>query len=130
MLLINKNSNKPFYEQVVLGVKEEILQGSLLPGEKIPSVREMATRLLINPNTISKAYKSLEEQGVIMTVQGRGTFVKEQTTNRGDEFKIAKIQQKIAELVIEACYLNVASEEIVTWVKEATTELGGTTNEC
>lgn len=129
MVIIDKQSKKPFYEQVVLGIKEEILQGLLVPGEKIPSVREMATQLMMNPNTISKAYKSLEEQGVITTVQGRGTFVKELVVSRGDEEKIAKIKGKMLDLVIEARYLNVELPEMITWLSETADDLGGTKNE-
>ncbi|MBE9387616.1 GntR family transcriptional regulator [Vagococcus salmoninarum] len=129
MVIIDKQSKKPFYEQVVLGIKEEILQGLLVPGEKIPSVREMASQLMMNPNTISKAYKSLEEQGVITTVQGRGTFVKELVVSRGDEEKIAKIKGKMLDLVIEARYLNVELPEMITWLSETADDLGGTKNE-
>ncbi|MGY3747622.1 GntR family transcriptional regulator [Vagococcus salmoninarum] len=129
MVIIDKQSKKPFYEQVVLGIKEEILQGLLVPGEKIPSVREMASQLMMNPNTISKAYKSLEEQGVITTVQGRGTFVKELVASRGDEEKIAKIKGKMLDLVIEARYLNVELPEMITWLSETADDLGGTKNE-
>lgn len=129
MVIIDKQSKKPFYEQVVLGIKEEILQGLLVPGEKIPSVREMATQLMMNPNTISKAYKSLEEQGVITTVQGRGTFVKELVVSRGDEEKIAKIKGKMLDLVIEARYLNVELPEMITWLSETADDLGGAKNE-
>lgn len=129
MVIIDKQSKKPFYEQVVLGIKEEILQGLLVPGEKIPSVREMASQLMMNPNTISKAYKSLEEQGVITTVQGRGTFVKELVVSRGDEEKIAKIKGKMLDLVIEARYLNVELPEMISWLSETADDLGGAKNE-
>ena len=57
MVKIDKDSHRPFYEQLVIGIKEDILQGILEPGDQIPSVREMAKILLMNPNTISKAYK-------------------------------------------------------------------------
>lgn len=129
MFIIDKSSKKPFYEQIVLGIKEEILQGVLLPGEKIASVREMASQLMMNPNTVSKAYKSIEEQGVITTVQGRGTFVSEQTANRGDEVKIAKVRQRMLDLVIEARHLNVTSDEILSWTNDAIQELGGDDHE-
>lgn len=129
MVIIDKSSKKPFYEQIVLGIKEDILQAVLLPGEKIASVREMATQLMMNPNTVSKAYKALEEQGVITTVQGRGTFVREQTNDRGDELKIAKVKQKMLDLVIEARYLNVTSQEILSWVNEVSQGLGGKDHE-
>ena len=66
MVHIDKNSSRAYYEQLVLGIKEDILHGILQPGDKIPSVREMAKQLLMNPNTISKAYKVLETEKVLV----------------------------------------------------------------
>lgn len=55
MITIDKGSSKPYYEQLILSVKEAILQGILRPGDKLPSVRELAKELLMNPNTVAKA---------------------------------------------------------------------------
>lgn len=112
-------SGKPLFEQVVLGVKEDVLRGILEPGDKIPSVREMATQLVINPNTISKAYKVLEEDDVIVTVRGKGTFVKQKDTETRNEKQINKLKHQLTELIIEASYLNVTEEELVHWMKES-----------
>lgn len=71
MVRIDKNSSRAYYEQLVLGIKEDILHGVLQPGDKIPSVREMAKQLLMNPNTISKAYKVLENEKVLVTVKAK-----------------------------------------------------------
>lgn len=76
MLTIDKNSSKPYYEQLVLGIKQQVVTGILQPGDRLPSVRELAKELLMNPNTISKAYKVLEVENVIVTVKGKGTFIK------------------------------------------------------
>jgi GntR family transcriptional regulator len=76
MVTINKTSSKPYYEQLILSIKEDILHGILQPGDRIPSVREMAKQLLMNPNTVSKAYKVLESEQVLITIKGKGTFVK------------------------------------------------------
>lgn len=116
---IDKMSGKPLFEQVVLGVKEDVLRGILEPGDKIPSVREMATQLVINPNTISKAYKVLEEEDVIVTVRGKGTFVKQKDTETRNEKQINKLKHQLTELIIEASYLNVTEEELVHWMKES-----------
>lgn len=116
---IDKMSGKPLFEQVVLGVKEDVLRGILEPGDKIPSVREMATQLVINPNTISKAYKVLEEDDVIVTVRGKGTFVKQKDTETRNEKQINKLKHQLTELIIEASYLNVTEEELVHWMKES-----------
>lgn len=123
MIQIDKTSNKPLFEQVVLGIKEDVLQGILLPGDKLLSVREMAAQLLINPNTISKAYKVLEEDDVIVTVRGKGTFIKAIDPDNRDEKEIKKIKQQFTELIVEATYLNVSKKEIYSWIDQSVASL-------
>ena len=125
MVKIDKDSHRPFYEQLVIGIKENILQGILEPGDQIPSVREMAKILLINPNTISKAYKVLESEQVLVTVKGKGTFVKQVESRPRDLRRIEELQQQFNELVIEAKHLQVTETEIKQWLKEAEAKLGG-----
>lgn len=125
MVKIDKDSHRPFYEQLVIGIKEDILQGILEPGDQIPSVREMAKILLMNPNTISKAYKVLESEQVLVTVKGKGTFVKQVESRPRDLRRIEELQQQFNELVIEAKHLQVTETEIKQWLKEAEAKLGG-----
>ena len=125
MVKIDKDSHRPFYEQLVIGIKEDILQGILEPGDQIPSVREMAKILLMNPNTISKAYKVLESEQVLVTVKGKGTFVKQVESRPRDLRRIEELQQQFNELVIEAKHLQVNETEIKQWLKEAEAKLGG-----
>lgn len=125
MVKIDKDSHRPFYEQLVIGIKEDILQGILEPGDQIPSVREMAKILLMNPNTISKAYKVLESEQVLVTVKGKGTFVKQLESRPRDLRRIEELQQQFNELVIEAKHLQVNETEIKQWLKEAEAKLGG-----
>lgn len=124
MVNIDKQSRRPYYEQIVLGIKEDVLQGIYLPGEKLPSVRDMARLLLMNPNTISKAYKALEEQEVIVTIRGKGTFVND-SPPQPDRRHIEQLKQNMTELVIEALYLNASETEIKQWVSEAAQSIGG-----
>ena len=125
MVKIDKDSHRPFYEQLVIGIKENILQGILEPGDQIPSVREMTKILLMNPNTISKAYKVLESEQVLVTVKGKGTFVKQVESRPRDLRRIEELQQQFNELVIEAKHLQVNETEIKQWLKEAEAKLGG-----
>ena len=125
MVKIDKDSHRPFYEQLVIGIKEDILQGILEPGDQISSVREMAKILLMNPNTISKAYKVLESEQVLVTVKGKGTFVKQVESRPRDLRRIEELQQQFNELVIEAKHLQVNETEIKQWLKEAEAKLGG-----
>ncbi|MBQ1604349.1 MAG: GntR family transcriptional regulator [Lachnospiraceae bacterium] len=75
MVWIDVNDSTPIYEQIVNQFKNLIASGVLTTDEKIPSVRNLAMELSINPNTIQKAYAELERQGYIYTVKGRGNFV-------------------------------------------------------
>lgn len=125
MVSINKTSSKPYYEQLMLGIKEDILSGLLQAGDQLPSVREMARDLMMNPNTVSKAYKLLESQEVIVTVKGKGTYVKKIDTSLRDEYQIKKIKKKFNDLIIEANYLNVSKNEISQWLDESYQDLRG-----
>ncbi|WP_348919994.1 GntR family transcriptional regulator [Enterococcus rotai] len=125
MVSIDKTSSKPYYEQLILGVKEDILSGSLQAGDRLPSVREMARLLMMNPNTVSKAYKVLEAQEVIITVKGKGTYVKKIDTELRDDYQIQKIKRKLNELVVEAHYLNVSKKEMTQWLDESYQHLKG-----
>lgn len=75
MIQVDIRSRVPIYEQLYENVRKMILQGALVEDEKIPSVRELASLLTINPNTIQKAFKALEKDGYIYSVSGRGNFV-------------------------------------------------------
>ena len=75
MIQVDLRSRVPIYEQLYENVRKMILEGTLVEDEKIPSVRELASLLTINPNTIQKAYKALEKDGYIYSVSGRGNFV-------------------------------------------------------
>ena len=75
MIHLDYRDVRPIYAQVVDGFKEQISAGILLPGDKLPSVRELATVLTINPNTIQRSYRQLETEGWIVTVPGKGCFV-------------------------------------------------------
>lgn len=125
MVRIDKNSSRAYYEQLVLGIKEDILHGILQPGDKIPSVREMAKQLLMNPNTISKAYKVLENERVLVTVKGKGTFVRAIEESPRDELRVQELKQTLNELIIEARHLQISQEELIHWVKESEESLGG-----
>ncbi len=75
MLHLDYRDARPIYTQIVDGIREQILSGILRQGDKLPSVRELATQLTINPNTIQRSYRELEVQGWILSVPGKGSFV-------------------------------------------------------
>jgi len=74
MITLNYRDSRPIYEQVKDGLRQMVVTGALRPGEKIPSVRALASSLAINPNTIQRAYEALEAEGYLYTVVGKGSF--------------------------------------------------------
>ena len=75
MLHLDYRDARPIYAQILDGFRDQIRSGVLQPGDKMPSVRELATQLTINPNTIQRAYRELETSGYIASVPGKGSFV-------------------------------------------------------
>ncbi len=75
MLVINPRDARPIYVQIKEGLCRLILSGAMATGERLPSVRELASQLAINPNTIQRAYRELESDGVLYSVSGKGSFV-------------------------------------------------------
>lgn len=74
MLQLNYRDARPIYEQIKDGLQKLILSKAILPDEKMPSVRELAATMAINPNTIQRAYKELEAEGYIYSIPGKGSF--------------------------------------------------------
>ncbi len=74
MLQLNYRDAKPIYEQIKDGIRKLLLSKAIEPDEKLPSVRDLASSLAINPNTISRAYRELESEGYVYSKQGKGTF--------------------------------------------------------
>ncbi len=75
MIHLDYRDARPIYTQICDGFRDQIRSGILVSGDKLPSVRELATQLTINPNTIQRAYRELEIQGWVASVPGKGSFV-------------------------------------------------------
>lgn len=82
MLMIDKYSRQPIYLQLIEAMEMEILSGMLAAGERIPSVRELSLSLCVNPNTVQKALAELDRAGIIISAQGRGSFVAEDAAQK------------------------------------------------
>lgn len=111
MFTINTKSQLPIYEQIVQKIKEQVVKGILQEGEKILSIREFASRIGVNPNTVSKAYQELERQ-VIVTVKGKGTFIANQQDKVSSPKKLAETKIKLKETILDLVYLGINVEEI------------------
>ena len=75
MVHLDYRDARPIYTQIVENFRAQIAAGILQPGDKLPSVRELAAQLSINPNTIQRAYRELEVKGIVQTIPGKGCFV-------------------------------------------------------
>ena len=105
MIQLNYRDSKPIYEQIKEGLRRLVVTGALSAGEKLPSVRELASQIAINPNTIQRAYRELENEGYIYTLVGKGTFVAE--NDNIDNTREMELLKEFDELVIELLYLKV-----------------------
>lgn len=125
MVNIDITSSTPIYKQIVTGIKEGILKGVIEPGEKIPSVRELAKILTLNPNTIQKAYRELERQKVTVTVSGKGTFVSEDYKPRKDEEKLMSLRNLFKKGIIDAYYMGLDENDIKRIIDNLIKEIKG-----
>ncbi len=107
-LFINSRAALPIYQQLITQVKSAVASGMLQPGQQLPSVRDLAGQLAINPNTVAKAYSILENQGVIFIRQGAGTFVSQSPETKPDR---AILQQKLNEVVVEAYHQGLSTAQ-------------------
>jgi GntR family transcriptional regulator len=106
-------SGVPFYRQIVDQIRYAIASRQLLPGEQLPTVRDLAVQLEINPNTARKAYSELEILGVLDTQQGTGTFVGERKIEIAEAEKDRMLGQICDELVARGHQYNLTLEQIV-----------------
>lgn len=114
---VNFDAAKPIYEQIIDQVKKMIVRGELNPGDKLPSQRDMAKMIEVNPNTIQRAYREMELLSLVETKRGKGTFVKE------DESMYYEIKDEMArdaasKFIQEMISLGYTRKEILEWIKK------------
>ncbi|EDL65851.1 GntR family transcriptional regulator [Bacillus sp. SG-1] len=124
MFELDLRSRKPIYEQLVEKLKELIINEILKADEQLPSVRTLAGELTINPNTIQKAYRELENQGYIYSVKGRGSFVNPAAHTQNSE-KMKNVISELEKLIAEGMYLGISSAEIIELIKKIEQKVGG-----
>ena len=117
MIQVDVRSRVPIYEQIINSIKQMSISGVLLPDEKLPSVRELAKDMTINPNTIQKAYQELERQGIIYIKRGQGTFINPDIKAKNKEEKMANLKETINTIVVESIYLGISKEELIEIIK-------------
>lgn len=108
MLQINYRDNRPIYEQVKEQLRKLIVTNVIQPDEKLPSIREMASGLAINPNTIQRAMRELESEGYIYTLAGKGSFAAPR--HDIDDRRESELLAQLDELVTELSYLGYTTD--------------------
>jgi GntR family transcriptional regulator len=117
---IDNASDRPVYLQIIDQFKRDIAVGRLLKDERLPTVRQLAQQLAINPNTIAKAYRQLEQEGIIVTKAGAGTFVASLDSSLSRAVRKRIICDQIERLVIDAFHMQIDKPALVDWVESAT----------
>ena len=123
MFQLDLTSRKSIYEQIVDGCKELIVAGVLAPNDKLPSVRELSAMLTVNPNTIQKSYRELEQKGWIYTVSGLGCFVSEKP-HLPQEAQTKELYEKIKSAIRELLFLGVSEDDMIQIIEKAVRERG------
>ena len=108
----NPSSGVPIYLQLMEQVKHAIETGALRPGEQLPGIRPLAEELVVNPNTVAKAYRELEHEGVIELRQGAGAFVTDKAPSRKDADRLRAAQAIVATAIEKLRARAVTDEEI------------------
>jgi len=112
LLKPNPSSGVPIYLQLMEQVRHAVETGALRPGEQLPSIRPLAEELVVNPNTVAKAYRELEHEGVIELRQGAGAFVSDKAPTKKDADKLRAAQATVASAVEKLRARGVTDEEI------------------
>lgn len=116
MIVLNTRDPKPIYEQITDNLRRLIASGGIAPGERLPSVRELATRLTINPNTIQRAYRQLEQEGYIVSLPGKGCFAAEGSAPRQDRLRMLWLQLEAT--AAELRLAGVSQQELISHLTE------------
>lgn len=122
MMHMEFNDKTPIYLQIMDLIKMDIVTGKLKAKDKLPSVREMATNLNVNPNTLQRSYQELERLGIVYTQRGMGTFVGEEK-NMVDDLKKEMAKEVIDSFILRMKSLGFTENEIIESVSKETMEV-------
>lgn len=117
--IIDNSSGRPVYQQLIDQVKRDIALGRLVKDEKLPTVRELARQLAINPNTIAKAYRQLEQEGIIVTRPGSGAFAANLDSNLSKAVKEKLIIEELERIAVDAYHMQIDKSTLSQWFETA-----------
>lgn len=116
-LQVDPRSSVPMYQQLVEGVRLAVARGDLRAGDRLPSVRELASAMVINHNTIARAYQELEREGLIEVLRGRGTFISQTPEVARPEERREEMRESLRKLVLDAYHLRMSQEELESMLR-------------
>jgi GntR family transcriptional regulator len=119
---IDPSSRLPIYRQLTNQLREAVARGRVAPEDRLPSVRELSRTLVVNPNTIAKAYTELEREGVLNTRPGLGVFVARPKPELTKRVRKERVQVMLDRLLTEAVHLGFSAEEVLALVAERVRE--------
>lgn len=109
---VQPNSNTPIYAQIVEQIKHSVASGVAQAGEQLPSVRELAMRLRINPNTVARAYRELETENIVHTRKGKGVYVAAPCSTLTSQEKERLVGEKLERALVEALTLGLTFDDV------------------
>ena len=121
---LDLHSGVPVYRQIIDQVIGGIAAGALSGGNQLPTVRQLAVDLSINPNTVIRAYREMEIRGVLETVQGTGTFISHQEAQRDDAERQRRLNQLVGEFVARAGEAGFTIEEMLEQLQGVQSDAG------
>ncbi len=116
MLKLDYKNDKPLHEQIEQGIKSLIINGILKKDEQLPSVRELSVSLTVNPNTVQRAYRTLETEGIINSIRGKGNFVA--VVPNVDPRRLSDLYKILRETVNELTYYGESLDKIQNEINE------------
>lgn len=119
VIALDSRSPEPIFEQIAFAVKEGVARGELAAGEQLPSVRELAQELSVNPNTVVRAYELLTREGVVMRRQGAGCFVTGRTSALDGRHRRRQLGELVTRAVTEAFHLGFEADDVRAAVEQA-----------
>ena len=117
-LHVSTGDGVPIYLQIANQVKHLVASGRLAFGDEIPPIRVLAQQLLVNPNTVARAYLELEREGVVVKRHGSGTYISESGSPLARKVRLKVLAERIDALLTEAKHLEVGTDELVRLMKE------------
>jgi GntR family transcriptional regulator len=115
---LNSADDRPIYGQIVDRVKFAVAGGVLRPGDLVPSVRELSKQLVVNPNTVARAYRDLQTEGLLESVRGMGLQVAEGAVDRCRTARREMVRQRLRQAIEEACQSKMEPTEIEAILRE------------